>query len=56
MSYELTAKQLMDALSSGKKPRERPRIRWRDYAEDLVCSRLAILPVELSLVARDWDA
>ena len=29
MSQEQTAKQLMDALSSGKKSRERPRTRWQ---------------------------
>ena len=61
--HELTAKQLMDALSSGKKPRGQPRTRWRNYAEDLAGSRLdtlpgsrlETLPEELPLVAKDRD-
>ena len=28
MSHERTAKQLMDALRSGKMPRRKPRTRW----------------------------
>ena len=28
MSHERTAKQLMDAIQSGKRPRGRPRTRW----------------------------
>ena len=35
MSHEQTAKQLMDALPSGKRLRGRPRTRWRNYVEDL---------------------
>ena len=56
ISHERTAKQLMDALPSGKRPRGRPRNRWRNYVEDLVWSRLGIPPVKLPLVAGDWDA
>ena len=35
MSHEQTAKQLMDALPSGKRPRGRPTTLWRNYIEDL---------------------
>ena len=34
MSHEQTAKQLINVLSSGKRPRGRPRTRWRNYVED----------------------
>ena len=41
MFHERKTKQLMDALLSGKMPREQPRpTRWRDYAEDLAWSVL----------------
>ena len=44
-----------DALPSGKRPRERPRTRWRNYVEDLAWSRLGIKPAKLLLVAGDRD-
>ena len=56
MSHERTAKQLMDALLSGKRPRRRARTRWRNYVEDLAWSRLGISPAELPLVAGDRNA
>ena len=56
MSHEQTAKQLMDALPSGKRGGGRPRTRWRNYVENLAWSRLRIPPVELPLVAGDRDA
>ena len=34
-SRKETTKQPMVAFVSGKRPRERPRTRWRDCAEDL---------------------
>ena len=34
MSYDRTAKQLMDALSSDKRPRGRPSTHWQNYIED----------------------
>ena len=55
MSHERTVKQLMDALPSGKRPIGRPRTLWRNYVEDLVWSRLGILPVKLPLAAGDRD-
>ena len=56
MSHERTAKQLMDALPSGKRPRGRPIIRWRNYVKDLAWLRLGIPPEKLPLVAGDWNA
>ena len=43
----------MDTLPGSKRPRRRPRTRWRDYAEDLAWSRLGIPRAELPLVAKD---
>ena len=56
MSYDRKAKQLMDALPSGKKRRGRPRTRSQNYIEDLAWSRLGIPPAQLPLVAGDLDA
>ena len=56
MSHERTAKQLMDALPSGKWPRGRHRTRWLNYVEDLAWSRLRISPAKLPLIAGDRDA
>ena len=56
MSHERTAKQLMDALPSGKRPRGRPRTRWQNYVEDLAWSRLGIPPAKLPLIEGGWDA
>ena len=60
MFHVRTAKQPMDGLPSGKKPRRRnyvePRTRWRNYVEDLAWSRLGIPPAKLPLVAGDRDA
>ena len=41
-----TAKQLMDALPSGKRPKGRPRTRWLKtwHAQDLAWSSLEIPP------------
>ena len=49
MSYEQKAKQLMNALPSGKKNREHPRTRWRNYVEKLAWSRLGIPQAKLPL-------
>ena len=56
MIRQRTAKQLMNALPSGKRPRGRPRTRWRNYVKDLAWSRLEIPPAELLLVSKDRDA
>ena len=46
MTDDRTAHQLLLALPSGRRPRGCPRIRWRNYAEDLAWSRLGIPPTE----------
>ena len=56
MSHEQTAKQLMGALPSDKRPRGQTRTHWQNYVEDLAWSRLGIPPVKLLLVAGDQDA
>ena len=56
MSHERKAKQLKDALPSGKRPRWRPRTGWRNYVENLAWSRLGIPPAELPLVTAGRDA
>ena len=48
--------KLIDARPNGKRPRGRPRTRWRNYVEDLARSRLEIPPAKLPLVAGDRDA
>ena len=52
MSHEKTAKQLMDPLPSGKRPKRRPRTRWPYYVKDLAWSCLGIP----QLAAGDSDA
>ena len=56
MSHEQTAKQLMDAFPSGKRPIVQPRTRWQNYVEDLALSRCGIPPAKLMLVAGERDA
>ena len=56
MFHKQTANQLLDTLPNGKRPRGRPRTRWRDYDEDLAWSPLRIPPAKLPLVAGDRNA
>ena len=56
MSQERTAKKLLCSTPIGRRPRGRPRTRWRDYVEDLSWSRLDIPAEHLSNVAEDRDA
>ena len=56
MSQERTAKKLLCSTPIGRRPRGRPRTRWRDYVEDLSWSRLGIPAELLSFVAEDRDA
>ena len=51
MSQERTAKKLLCSAPIGRRPRGRPRTRWRDYAKDLSWSRLGI-PAEHILSQR----
>ena len=56
MSQERTAKKLLCSTPIGRRPRGRPRTRWRDYVEDLSWSRLGIPAEHLSFVAEDRGA
>ena len=56
MSHEQTAKQLMDAVPNGKKPRGQPRNCWPNYVKDLARSCLEIPRAKLPLDAGDRDA
>ena len=46
---------LQSAYTTGKRPRCRPRTRWRDCISDLAWSRLGVEPVELSEIAVDCE-
>ena len=56
MFYEGTAKQLMDALPSEKRPMWRPRTRWWNCAEDLARLVLGFTLEKLLLAAKDSNA
>ena len=56
MSHERTAKQLIDALRHGRRPRGQSRTRWRNYVKYLAWPCLEIPPEKLPLVAGDRDA
>ena len=56
MYRETTAKKLLSSTLIVRRPRGRPRTRWRDYVEDLSWSRLGIPAEHLSFVAEDRDA
>ena len=55
MSQERTAKTLLCSTPIDRRPRGRPRTRWRDYVY-LSCSRRGIPAEHLSFVAEDQDA
>ena len=56
MSQERKAKKLLCLTPIARRPRGRPRTRWRDCVEDLSWSRLGIPAEHLSYVAEDRDA
>ena len=56
MSRERAAKKLLCLTPIGRRPRGRPRTRWRDYIEDLSWSCLGIPAEHQSFVAEDRDA
>ena len=55
MSQERLARQVLLATPAGKRPRGRPRTRWRDYISDLAWSSLGVEPAELSEIAVDRE-
>ena len=50
------SQKMLCSTPIGRRPRDRPRTRWRDYVEDLSWSRLRIPAEHLSFVAEDRDA
>jgi len=46
----------LQSTSTGKRPRVRPRTRWRDYISDLAWSSHGVEPAELSEIAVDREA
>jgi len=57
MSQERITNQVLRATDhttpTGKRPRVRPGIRWRDYISDLAWSRYDVEPAELFEIAVD---
>jgi len=47
--------EVFRARPTGRRPRVRPRTRWRDYVSRLVWDRLGVPPEELEEVAVDRD-
>ena len=47
--------EVFRARPTGRRPRGRPRTRWRDFVSRLTWERLGVLPEELEEVARDGD-
>ncbi|KAK3522059.1 hypothetical protein QTP70_022619, partial [Hemibagrus guttatus] len=47
--------EVFRACPTGKRPRGRPRTRWRDYVSRLAWERLGILPEELEEVSRERE-
>ena len=56
MPQERTVKKLLCSTPIGRRPRGRPRTRWRDYVEDLSWSRLGFPAEHISFVAKDRGA
>jgi len=48
-------RQVLLATDTGKRPRGRPRARWRDYITDLACSRHGLEPAELCEITENCD-
>jgi len=47
--------EVFRARPTGRRPRGRPRTRWRDYVSGLAWERLGVPPEELEEVAGDRD-
>ena len=55
MPQERLPKQALLAKANGRRPVERPRIRWTDYIEDLGWNRLGFHPSEMMEVMKDRE-
>ena len=53
MPPERLPRKVLDARPTGRRPRGRPKTRWRDYISKLAWERLGILPEGVEEVA--WD-
>jgi len=54
-AQERSARQVLLATPTGKRPGRHPRTRWSDYISDLARPRFGVELVELSEVAVDRD-
>jgi len=45
--HKLATQVLLTTTSTGKRPRDRPRSRWRDWICDLVWFRFGVEPTKL---------
>ncbi|KAJ8015753.1 hypothetical protein DPEC_G00029420 [Dallia pectoralis] len=48
-------REVFQARPAGRRPRARPRTRWRDYISTLAWEHLGIPQSELANVAREWE-
>ena len=55
MPPECLPREVLDACPTGKRPRGRPRARWRDYISTLARERLGIPQDEVVDVARERE-
>ena len=53
MPLERLPGKVLEARPTGRRPRGRPRTRWRDYIDSLALERLGILQEEVDDVA--WE-
>jgi len=55
MPQERLSKQILLATPTGKRPRGRPRIMWREYISNFSWSRLGVEPAEQSEIAENTE-
>ena len=55
MPLERLPREVLEARPTGRRPRGRPRTRWRDYMDSLALDRLGILQEEVDDVARERE-
>ena len=55
MPHERLPREVLEARPTGRRPRGRPRTRWRDYIDSLALDRLGIPQEEVADVARERE-
>jgi hypothetical protein len=55
MPLERLPRKVLDARPTGRRPRGRPKTRWKDYISKLAWERLGILPEGVEEVAQDKE-